>query len=140
MTVAGSGDPTGWRPDQLAALSSALAVLISNHPPIESALLGTPDGFLVAGESMDPDSTGRMAAMAGSLNALADAVSSELALGTAQHLVIECDLGRLLFRAIDTPAGPLILALQANLALEAAALGPIAERLAAQLVFDLSDD
>jgi predicted regulator of Ras-like GTPase activity (Roadblock/LC7/MglB family) len=128
-----------WRADQLAAMTSALAVLLARQPSIDAALLATPDGFVLAAEALDPASMDRLAAMTSSLVALCDAVLREAGLGDSQFLLGEGTGGRLLMQQVEMSAGVLLLALTCRLDVSASELCQLAEQLAGQLTLDLSD-
>lgn len=129
-----------WREDQVAAMTSALAIMLAQQPLVGAALLGTPDGFVLTAEALDPAAMERLSAMTSSMVALADAVSREMGLGASQYLLSEGASGRLLMQPIEMGSGDmLLLALTCDIAMPANQLSQIAERLAGQLMLDLSD-
>lgn len=72
-------------------------------PEVQTALLSTPDGFVIAthGDLHNKDGS-QMAAMAGSMMAMARAVSSEIGHNGSRRLTFETDDGTAIFQNVPS--------------------------------------
>ncbi|WP_228530110.1 roadblock/LC7 domain-containing protein [Diaphorobacter caeni] len=72
-------------------------------PEIQIALLSTPDGFVIAshGDLHDKDGS-QMAAMAGSMMAMARAVAAEIGHSGTRRLTFETDDGTAIFQSVSS--------------------------------------
>lgn len=68
---------------------------------VQTALLSTPDGFVIASHGKLPNKDGaQMAAMAGSMMAMARAVASEIGHNNTRRLTFETDDGTAIFQSV----------------------------------------
>jgi predicted regulator of Ras-like GTPase activity (Roadblock/LC7/MglB family) len=77
-----------------------IRLLVETHSAIRGALVSTVDGFEVAARLPDSVSSAKLSAMASSLVALAEAVSSESGGGECHDLVIDANACRVLLMDI----------------------------------------
>lgn len=86
-----------------------IALLVETHSAIRGALVSTVDGFEVAASLGAAISSAKLSAMASSLVALAEAVSSESGGGECHDLVIDAHACRVLLMDIPRPDQKLLL-------------------------------
>ncbi|WP_166869465.1 roadblock/LC7 domain-containing protein [Salinibacterium sp. ZJ70] len=97
--------PAHLDPAIIEAATITLRELHSDFPSLLAAMVLTDDGFEIARtpalrRRTDAEPDHRLASMASSMQALSEAVSRELALGTTGLALIEADGGRVLFRRV----------------------------------------
>ncbi|QNP47659.1 roadblock/LC7 domain-containing protein [Diaphorobacter aerolatus] len=79
-----------------------LEQVFTPFPEIQTALLSTPDGFVVASHGVLPNTDGsQMAAMAGSMMAMARAVGAEIGHSGSRRLTFETDDGTAIFQHVN---------------------------------------
>ena len=77
--------------------------VFSEFPDVQSALIATPDGFVVADFRIPADKDGsQMAAMAGSMMAMARAVATEVGHAGSRRLIFETDDGTAIFQHVPS--------------------------------------
>lgn len=96
--------PTTIVPGQVAAAGAQiLQEVFASFDEIQTALLCTPDGFMIASHGVPPDRNGaQMAAMAGSMMAMARAVAAEIGHSGSRRLTFETDDGTAIFHSVDS--------------------------------------
>lgn len=99
-----------------------LDALVEKAPQVRGALVSTVDGFDVAANVRKPLSPARLSAMASSLLALGEAVSSESDTGICKDIVIDASDGRVLIMDVPFAAQKLLLTVLSD---SAATLGQI---------------
>jgi len=80
--------------------SQVLADLDSKLKGLQTAVVSTADGLVVASHEQDSGAARRVAAMAAALSGLSQSVARELKSGMLQGTVIECDDGIVFCRTI----------------------------------------
>lgn len=105
-----------------ARCQAHLDALRHEHQGVAGTLLSTMDGFEVAASVGEKISLNKLAAMASSLLALAEAVSREGAVGQCRDLVIESSAGLVLLMDVPSTTHNAVLTV---LCTEAAVLGRI---------------
>ena len=76
--------------------------VFGDFPEVQTALLSTPDGFVVAAVGIPPERDGaQMAAMASSMMAMARAVATEIGHQGSRRLTFETDDGTAVFQSIS---------------------------------------
>lgn len=105
-----------------ARCQAQLDELRHEHHGVAGTLLSTMDGFEVAASVGDQIAPNKLAAMASSLLALAEAVSREAAVGQCRDLVIESSAGLVLLMDVPSTTHKAVLTV---LCTEAAVLGRV---------------
>ncbi len=86
-----------------------LEVFAANATRLTGSAVVTVDGFVIASQMLDPERASRVAAMASSLFAVADAVVIEQKFGQFRHLLIDAMGGKLVLTGFSAGGHPLIL-------------------------------
>jgi len=100
--------PARLSASQLAAIASELDAFVTAIPGIHAAVIASVDGFALA-QASGVGNGDRLAAMTSSMLGLAKAVTTELALGTMEVLMLEAADGKVLMLSIPAPSRPLLL-------------------------------
>ncbi len=80
-----------------------LQQVFGSFDEVQTALVATPDGFVVAEHGVPPEKDGaQMAAMASSMMAMARAVASEIGYQGSRRLTFETDDGMAIFQAVQS--------------------------------------
>src|SRR5688572_22699551 len=85
---------------EAAVCQQQLDALLESSREVHGALVSTADGFEVAARIKRQVSPEKLAAIASSLLALAEAISKESAIGSCRDLVIDASAGRALLMDI----------------------------------------
>lgn len=94
-------------PDTVEACARALAELKDTCPSLVFASLVTDDGFEIVSSPSSHDD-GRLASMSSSVQALADAVAREMAVGVSEYMIIAAESGHIIQRRV--PGHQIVLA------------------------------
>ncbi|WP_166869462.1 roadblock/LC7 domain-containing protein [Salinibacterium sp. ZJ70] len=100
--------PTHRHPQTVEAATDALVQLREACPSFTVAVVLSDDGFEIARDPATSDANQRLASMASSLQALAEAIAKELALGATRYALIEAEDGHVLL--LRVPEQPIVLA------------------------------
>ncbi len=100
--------PTHRHPHIVEAATEALVQLRSACPSFTVAVVLSDDGFEIARDPATTAENQRLASMSSSLQALAEAIVRELALGPTRYALVDADDGHVLLLRI--PEQPIVLA------------------------------
>ena len=80
-----------------------LKEVFGSFTEVQTALLATPDGFVIAAHGLPPNKDGaQMAAMASSMMAMARAVATEIGHSGSRRLTFETDDGTAIFQSVPS--------------------------------------
>ncbi len=80
-----------------------LKEVFGSFTEVQTALLATPDGFVIAAHGVPPNKDGaQMAAMASSMMAMARAVATEIGHSGSRRLTFETDDGTAIFQSVPS--------------------------------------
>ena len=80
-----------------------LKEVFGSFTEVQTALLATPDGFVIAAYGVPPNKDGaQMAAMASSMMAMARAVATEIGHSGSRRLTFETDDGTAIFQSVPS--------------------------------------
>lgn len=99
---------------EIARFAEILQQLRADSHGILSATLASADGLTVASTLANAQDADKLSAMAGSISALAGALTREVGHIDAERLILETASGRVLTMSVPLPAGAMVLAVVTN--------------------------
>ncbi len=109
-----SSTPAALRLVAIARCAELIAALRSGTPGILSVTVATADGLTVGSTLTNKVEADKLAAMSGSISALAAALTRETGHGQPERVLLESDRGQILSMSVPGPAGGLVLTVVAS--------------------------